>query len=253
MPARPASTVPRHGVGPHPRRPPTPASCRRVRSPWWRCAGRCPAKPSSPMTRLLPPPMISSGVPAASALRTASTTSASVVAGEQPGGGPAEPEGGQRGGLREFLHRAPGYENGPAGRAGPFSYRVSREAPQRRRFQSIGSASVVVCHVTNFASFIWSRSPAAIGPCGAGGREGLERLGRLPDGQRPEGALEGLRLQGRSVGLPGRAAHLAPDRAGVRRKNFRAMHRVRASKREAKTRPPRACAGCSERSRAGSA
>lgn len=80
-----------------------------------------PANPLSPMTRLDPPPMTSSGVPLASASRAASITSASVSAViSRVAGPPRRKVVRGRVGLRRVPARGQAYENGPAVRAGPF-------------------------------------------------------------------------------------------------------------------------------------
>ena len=91
-----------------------------------------PSKPLSPMTRLLPPPMISSGVPRVVRLAHGGDHLGVGGRGDQPGRGTAETEGGQRGegGVVEFLHGDKSTVRGPAARAGPRT--VARAAYGRR-------------------------------------------------------------------------------------------------------------------------
>src|SRR5689334_6519616 len=98
-PARPSATVratkPSHSSpaatvsSPPPAPRPAPAPSRRTPSvATWITV---PSKPSSATTRLLPPPRISTGSPAASAVRTASMSSSSVSARAKVRAGPPRP------------------------------------------------------------------------------------------------------------------------------------------------------------------
>ena len=108
MPGEPGLDGTGDGVGPHLAGGELQARCRRASKPRVAIRRAVPSKPLSPMSRLLPPPMISSGVPAVVGLAHGGDDLGVGGGRDQTVGRAAEAEGGQggEGGVVEFLHGA---------------------------------------------------------------------------------------------------------------------------------------------------